>query len=63
MVRTILFVINLQSSFLSAGDGGSFPECHVAQYPLDMGKKKVRLADICPFLCLSQYFRHPLETP
>lgn len=23
------------------GDGGSFPECHVAQYPLEMGKKKV----------------------
>ncbi|KAF9454630.1 pre-mRNA-processing protein 45 [Macrolepiota fuliginosa MF-IS2] len=22
------------------GDGGSFPECHVAQYPLGMGKKK-----------------------
>ncbi|KAF8623542.1 hypothetical protein AX15_006318 [Amanita polypyramis BW_CC] len=22
------------------GDGGAFPECHVAQYPLDMGKKK-----------------------
>ncbi|KAF4576315.1 Pre-mRNA-processing protein 45 [Pleurotus pulmonarius] len=22
------------------GDGGSFPECHVAQYPLEMGKKK-----------------------
>ena len=25
------------------GDGGSYPECHVAQYPLGMGKKKVRL--------------------
>lgn len=23
------------------GDGGAFPECHVAQYPLGMGKKKV----------------------
>ncbi|KAI0934545.1 mRNA splicing protein [Taiwanofungus camphoratus] len=22
------------------GDGGAYPECHVAQYPLDMGKKK-----------------------
>ncbi|EIW84869.1 hypothetical protein CONPUDRAFT_162190 [Coniophora puteana RWD-64-598 SS2] len=22
------------------GDGGSYPECHVAQYPLQMGKKK-----------------------
>ncbi len=23
------------------GDGGAFPEIHVAQYPLDMGRKKV----------------------
>ena len=23
------------------GDGGAYPECHVAQYPLNMGKKKV----------------------
>ena len=23
------------------GDGGAYPECHVAQYPLEMGKKKV----------------------
>ncbi|KAG6882312.1 hypothetical protein C0992_012118, partial [Termitomyces sp. T32_za158] len=22
------------------GDGGAFPECHVAQYPLDLGRKK-----------------------
>ncbi|CAE6476560.1 unnamed protein product [Rhizoctonia solani] len=22
------------------GDGGAYPECHVAQYPLDLGKKK-----------------------
>ncbi|KAH9981435.1 SKIP/SNW domain-containing protein [Lactifluus volemus] len=22
------------------GDGGAFPECHIAQYPLDMGRKK-----------------------
>jgi SNW domain-containing protein 1 len=27
---------------LFTGDGGSYPECHVAQYPLDMGRKKVR---------------------
>ena len=26
---------------LVQGDGGAFPECHVAQYPLDMGRKKV----------------------
>jgi SNW domain-containing protein 1 len=23
-------------------DGGSYPECHIAQYPLEMGRKKVR---------------------
>lgn len=22
------------------GDGGAYPECHIAQYPLDMGRKK-----------------------
>lgn len=22
------------------GDGGSYPECHIAQYPLEMGRKK-----------------------
>src|ERR1700733_3413558 len=26
------------------GDGGAYPECHVAQYPLDMGRKKVSCA-------------------
>jgi SNW domain-containing protein 1 len=26
-----------QSDF---GDGGAYPECHIAQYPLDMGRKK-----------------------
>lgn len=24
-----------------SGDGGAYPECHVAQYPLGLGKKKV----------------------
>ena len=28
------------------GDGGAYPECHVAQYPLDMGRKKVSIDDI-----------------
>ena len=23
------------------GDGGAYPECHIAQYPLEMGRKKV----------------------
>jgi hypothetical protein len=27
------------------GDGGAFPECHIAQYPLDMGRKKVCLPE------------------
>ena len=22
------------------GDGGAYPECHIAQYPLEMGRKK-----------------------
>ncbi|KAF7337984.1 hypothetical protein MVEN_02022100 [Mycena venus] len=26
------------------GDGGSYPECHVAQYPLELGKKKASSA-------------------
>lgn len=30
------------------GDGGAYPECWVAQYPLDMGRKKVRLAHSTP---------------
>ncbi|EJD53168.1 pre-mRNA-processing protein 45 [Auricularia subglabra TFB-10046 SS5] len=24
------------------GDGGAYPECHVAQYPIDMGRKKTQ---------------------
>ena len=28
---------------MSLGDGGAYPECHIAQYPLEMGKKKVRI--------------------
>ncbi|KIK97518.1 hypothetical protein PAXRUDRAFT_24608 [Paxillus rubicundulus Ve08.2h10] len=30
---------SLQEDF---GDGGSYPECHVAQYPLNLGKKKTQ---------------------
>lgn len=29
------------------GDGGAYPECHVAQYPLEMGRKKVCLLRRC----------------
>lgn len=28
-------------SQLDFGDGGSYPECHCAQYPLELGRKKV----------------------
>ncbi|KAI9632777.1 SKIP/SNW domain-containing protein [Dioszegia hungarica] len=28
-------------SAVDFGQGGAYPECHVAQYPLDMGRKKV----------------------
>lgn len=35
------------------GDGGAFPEVHVAQYPLDMGKKKVFIMLFTNFLNLS----------
>jgi SNW domain-containing protein 1 len=30
-------------SQLDFGDGGSYPECHCAQYPLELGRKKVSL--------------------
>lgn len=29
------------------GDGGAYPECHVAQYPLGMGTKKVCGTTMC----------------
>lgn len=29
------------ADLLPTGDGGAYPECHVAQYPLNLGKKKV----------------------
>jgi hypothetical protein len=44
------------------GDGGAYPECHVAQYPLEMGRKKVCLY-ISQMRCLSDVIeRPPLET-
>ena len=30
------------------GDGGAYPECHIAQYPLGMGTKKVCGATCVP---------------
>ena len=35
---------------LFVGDGGAYPECHVAQYPLEMGKKKVCILTLCYIL-------------
>jgi hypothetical protein len=32
------------------GDGGAYPECHIAQYPLDMGRKKVCFLEYIPML-------------
>ena len=32
------------------GDGGAYPECHIAQYPLDMGRKKVCFIEYTPIL-------------
>jgi len=43
--------LDLVWTFLTSpfqGDGGAFPECHIAQYPLDMGKKKVCLSKSMP---------------
>lgn len=36
-----LFYSRLSRLIYHSGNGGSYPECHVAQYPLGMGKKKV----------------------
>jgi len=30
------------------GDGGAYPECHVAQYPLEMGRKKETVSKTVP---------------
>lgn len=35
---------------LLQGDGGAYPECHIAQYPLDMGRKKVCLLEYIPII-------------
>lgn len=42
--------VALTSFFLlqDFGDGGAFPEIHVAQYPLNMGKKKGQSGEIVP---------------
>lgn len=34
------------------GDGGAYPECHIAQYPLDLGRKKVSVFSLCIFVKL-----------
>jgi len=33
------------------GDGGAYPECHIAQYPLDLGRKKVGV------FCLNRFVK------
>ena len=45
------------------GDGGAFPECHVAQYPLDMGRKKVLFWLILSYALLHSFHRLPQEIP
>lgn len=40
---------------LYAGDGGSYPECHVAQYPLDLGRKKASVFSCFRTGLLSQH--------
>jgi SNW domain-containing protein 1 len=56
--RGLWRVSNLNWSFtlltISAGDGGSYPECHVAQYPLEMGRKKARIIVFCWLALLCQ---------
>jgi len=37
------------------GDGGAFPEIHVVQYPLNMGKKKATANAVSPHLT---WFKH-----
>lgn len=32
------------------GDGGAYPECHIAQYPLEMGRKKVYQSFVARFI-------------
>ncbi len=39
-MRTIRHILSMYLTSTTQGDGGAFPECHVAQYPLDMGRKK-----------------------
>ncbi len=64
MVSALFVSSVLGSSSTFAGDGGAFPECHIAQYPLDMGKKKVFLIDILPSLpILTAIARPPPEIP
>jgi hypothetical protein len=45
MISVSLIPLNVVSRLEGkcSGNGGSYPECHVAQYPLGMGKNKVCL--------------------
>lgn len=58
----LAFCVGLQCLTIGAGDGGAYPECHVAQYPLNMGKKKASLiVSLCNILN-SYLLRLRLET-
>jgi hypothetical protein len=48
---------------LATGDGGAYPECHVAQYPLNLGKKKVRSVFPSVDIPIDRSPRHKRETP
>ena len=47
-VRAALF-IRLEAEPIGGleGDGGAYPECHIAQYPLELGRKKVSTLGMC----------------
>jgi hypothetical protein len=63
-LRCVLFGTLEKVTYITAqGDGGAFPECHVAQYPLDMGRKKVRFWLISSHSLLHFFHRLPQEIP
>jgi SNW domain-containing protein 1 len=60
--RDLFLYIYLNVEWCS-GDGGAYPECHIAQYPLAMGKKKVsRLIHKSSLLRTISCLRPPLAT-
>lgn len=60
----VLFTIRECPSYSPAtGDGGAYPECHVAQYPLNLGKKKVGQVFPTRAQPIDPSCRHKQETP